>query len=299
MNPKLPLLDDPAQPPLRVALCQVHTAAWDCDGNTQRTLAALQDAARHGADLAVTPECVLHGYGFGENAADTRRRYAAAADTPDSPRLRAVRDVARALHLNVIVGFLEARPDGLFHNAAAIIGSDGMVRDIYRKVHCRTFESVEHTGAFTPGDRFVASNLAVRDIQCRVGTMICFDREIPESVRCLRALGAHVVACPLACDTERLDVPAAHAHNELITQCRAAENELFIVVVNHAGRFNGGSFAVGPGGEVLTQLGAAAEVRLVALPVMALAARVHADAYGWMGWGYRRPEVYNHYLAQA
>ena len=41
--------------------------------------------------------------------------------------------------------------------------------------------------------------------------------------------------------------------NELITRCRAAENELFIAVVNHARRFNGGSFLVGPTGEVLHQ----------------------------------------------
>jgi predicted amidohydrolase len=56
--------------------------------------------------------------------------------------------------------------------------------------------------------------------------------------------------------------PENRADNEMITR-RAAENEVFIVVVNHAGRFNGGSFAVGPEGELYAQLGAEAEVRVL------------------------------------
>ena len=101
-----------------------------------------------------------------------------------------------------------------------------------------------------------------------------------------------MITCPLACDTESLTKHSSYAHNEMVTQCRAAENEVFFVVVNHAGRFNGGSFAVGPGGEPLVQLGKETEVRVIALPVVALQKQVHANASGWMGWGYRRPEVY-------
>ncbi len=46
-------------------------------------------------------------------------------------------------------------------------------------------------------------------------------------------------------------VVAGFADNEMVTRVRAAENEVYVAVVNHAGRFNGGSFAVGPGGEAL------------------------------------------------
>ncbi len=86
------------------------------------------------------------------------------------------------------------------------------------------------------------------------------------------------------------------ADNELITRCRAAENEVFIAVVNHAIRFNGGSFVVGQGGQKIIQRGAAPEVCVIELPVGAAADKFHSQPLGWMGWGYRRPEVYEKYL---
>ena len=296
MTPNLPDLYDSPDGRLRVALCQVHTAEWDVAGNTARTLAALAEAGRQGADLAITPECVFHGYGFGADADDTRRRCAAIAVRRDGPALAAVRAVAREHAMQVVLGFVEAGAGGALYDAAAIFGADGALLDVYHKVHCRPAESTEHHGPYTPGDRFVTTDFARRDVNCRVGTMICFDREVPESARCLRALGAHVLACPMAWYTEALAPAVNYAHNETITRCRAAENEVFIAVVNHAGRFNGGSFVVGPSGEALGQLGAAAEVRVVELPVMALQARVRANPCGWMGWGFRRPAVYAPYL---
>ena len=46
----------------------------------------------------------------------------------------------------------------------------------------------------------------------------------------------------------------------------------------------------------MVQLGAGPEVRTVALPVLTLAAKVHSRPLGWMGWGYRRPDVYDRHL---
>ena len=64
--------------------------------------------------------------------------------------------------------------------------------------------------------------------------------------------------CLLAADTNRWDqLPADQADNKLSTRARAAENEQFIVFVNHAKRFNGGSYIIGPAGEVIMQMGSA------------------------------------------
>jgi N-carbamoylputrescine amidase len=125
--------------------------------------------------------------------------------------------------------------------------------------------------------------------------MICFDREIPESVRCLRALGAEVVLCPLATDTFTFAGPRQSADNELFTSARAAENEVFIVVVNHAGRFNGGSFVCGPSGELLCQMGPEPGVQVVELALGA-ARKLQRNPLGWAGWGHRRQEIYDQYL---
>lgn len=297
MNPSLPDIYDTKDGMLRVALCQILTKAWDLEGNTQRTLAALEEAGRQHADIAITPECVFHGYGFGNEPADTRRRCAEIAEPLDGPRLSAVRQIARDYNMYVVAGFVEAAPAGVMHDSAGIVSASGQVLDVYRKVHCRPAESIDHSGAFTPGNRFVATDFSRRDIRCRLGTMICFDREVPESTRCLRAMGAQIIACPMAWYTQALDKHVDFAHNEMITRCRAAENEVFFVVVNHSGTFNGGSFVAGPGGETLVQLGEEAEVRVVEIPIMALQAKVHSNAYGWMGWGFRRQDVYDRHLS--
>jgi predicted amidohydrolase len=279
---------------LRVALCQISTVEWDLAGNLARTLAAIRSAAAGGAELAITPECVLNGYP-GDNSPEVRTRFVESAVRLDGPEVTELRAAAAEGGISVVVGLAEqSQGSNAVHNSAVAIGPDGTITAVYRKVHCRPFESVHHTGFFTPGEEFVGF-AARQDVH--VGLMICFDREIPESVRCLRALGSQFIACPLATNTSPLGGESARAHNELITRARAAENEVFIAVVNHADRFNGGSFIVGPHGEVLVQLGSAAEVALIDVPIEAVAEQYHADPLGWMGWGYRRPDVYARHLS--
>ena len=290
-----PELGGASQARVRVGLCQVGTVAWDVVGNLARTLDAIAAAAEQGAEVAVTPECVLHGYAE-QRGSEAQARLRAVAEAVDGPSVMQVRRQANACGVHVLLGFAEKTATGSIHNSAVLIGSDGAIRMLYRKVHCRSFESAAYDGAFTPGDQFFVETVTLREGPCALGVMICFDREIPESARCLRALGAQVVLCPLATDTRKVSAWHAEADNEMITRCRAAENEVFIVVVNHAGRFNGGSFVVGPGGEVLCQLGAAPEVRVVEVPAGVVAARYHQQPLGWMGWGYRRPDVYGRNL---
>lgn len=280
---------------VRLALCQVETAPWDVGRNLDALLASLDLAAAERADLAITPECVFHGYGFEEGPA-MAERMREAAEPLDGKRLAAVREAVRRYRLPTVLGFAEASPDGRYFNAAALIDSQGELVYVYRKIHCRDFESIEHAGLFTPGHSFHVAPLSLQEHSVRLGTLICFDREIPESVRCLRALGAELVACPLACSTYRMDTPSGEVDNEMITRVRAVENEIFIAVVNHAGCFNGGSFVVGPGGEVLHQMGAAAGVDVVELPVGAIAESFRPNLRSWMGWGFRRPDVYRRYL---
>ncbi len=169
----------------------------------------------------------------------------------------------------------------------------------YRKVHRRDFEDVRRGGIFRPGDTFHAADLVLDDDTFRVGVMICFDREVPETTRCLRSLGAQLVVCPLACDTSDAMNPRDFVDNEVITRVRATENEMFIAVVNHAGRFTGGSYVVGPGGEVLHQMDDQPGTSVVDVPVGIIGELFHSQPLGWMGWGYRRPSVYASYADPA
>ncbi len=293
MGKKTPDLWEGNPAVVKVAMCQVFTEEWALEENFARALTALEEAAAQGAELAITPECVIHGYGF--EKPEERGRVLEVAETADSPRIRRIREKARELGIDVVFGFAERDADRV-HNSAAVISREGEMLDLYRKVHCRHFESIRQRGWFTPGERFFAVERPCSEGAYALGTMICFDREVTETVRCLRALGSHVIACPLACDTEDAARHGNYAENEMVTRVRAAENEVFIVVVNHAGRYNGGSFAVGPGGELLHQMGPDAGVVVLDIPVGAVRDGFHTQPLGWMGWGYRRPEVYGEYL---
>lgn len=281
----------------KLGMCQVRTEPWDIDGNLARTLTALEEAAAGGAQLTITPECVLHGYGSLKSDEDKKRLHQI-AEPVDGPNVTAICEKAKALRMDVIAGFAE-RDGELLHNTAVFIASGGEVISRYRKVHLRPFEDIRHEGCFTAGTEFFARERVYGEAPVTVGSLICFDREIPESVRCLRALGAQFISCPLACNTVDATNTVNKADNELITRARAAENEVFIAVINHAARFNGGSFVVGPKGQLLHQMGAEPGVHVLEVPIGAVSEKFHRNPLGWMGWGYRRPEVYRPYLDVA
>jgi len=54
--------------------------------------------------------------------------------------------------------------------------------------------------ALTPGDAFSVAVLDTRHGPVRVGMMICYDREFPESARVLMLEGAEIILVPNACD---------------------------------------------------------------------------------------------------
>ncbi len=283
---------------LRVAMCQVETGHWDVTGNLDRTLASLQDAGNRGAQLAITPENVIQGYPP-HASPEERARLHECGTKIDGPELGQIGDLASEHAMDIVVGFTEKTPHGTLHNSCAYIDRTGKIIAVYRKVHCRPFEDAAHEGTFVAGDEFMTAPCAVGDSVYTIGLYICFDREIPESTRCLRAMGAHFIACPLATNTSRLDAPLNRADNEMLTRARAAENELFIAVVNHSGSYNGGSFLVGPSGECLLQMDEHPGVAIVDVPVAVVPQRFHSDPLGWAGWGHRRPSVYSRHLERA
>ena len=282
MTRELPGFYDGEYENLRIGICQVYTEQWAIEDNLKRTIAAIEEAAKQGADIAITPECVLHAYA--ERTDNFFERLLEVAEPVDGKNIQQVCKKAKELNIHVLIGFMERGAGNKIHNSAALISNEGKIIYVYRKVHCRPFESIEQDGYFTPGEEFYAAELKFGDRRFKVGTMICFDREITESVRCLRALGSEIILCPLATDTYEMSKYVNIVDNEIVTRCRAAENEVFIVVVNHAGRQNGGSLLVGPSGELLYQSGNDTEVHVMDVPLGIVSAKFHGKPLGLMGW---------------
>jgi predicted amidohydrolase len=286
-------------PIVKIGMCQVYTEEWTVEANIKRTLEAIDKAADQGAEIAITPECVFHGYPIDNTKGKSetfRKKLFDIAESPEGEHLQLFRDKAMEKGIHILVGFVEKGENSKIHNTAALISPEGKYLYIYRKVHCRHFENINHWGYFTPGNAFYSDGLKLKEGTFNAGTIICFDREIPETLRCVRALGAELVLCPLATNTS--DATQYHnlADNESITRVGSANNEQFIIVVNHAGRFNGGSFITGPMGELLCQMNDQPGVLTIEVPVGVISHKFHKEPLGWMGWGYRRPDIYSKYM---
>ena len=141
-----------------------------------------------------------------------------------------------AKELNMAIGItLLERYDGDPRNALVLFDRFGERRLSYSKVHTCDFD-VERN--LTPGEDFYVTELDTACGPVKVGAMICYDREFPESARILMLKGAELILTPNACPMEINRLSQLRA--------RAFENMLAVVTCNYPGTVpdcNGGSSA--------------------------------------------------------
>jgi predicted amidohydrolase len=148
----------------------------------------------------------------------------------------------------------------------------------------------------TPGDDFYVCTLDTAQGDVRVGAMICYDREFPESARVLMLKGAELILVPNACDMELNRVAQLRT--------RAMENMVAVALANYATRpGNGHSIAFDPiafiGGteevdgvsrdSLVIEAGEAAGVYPAQFDLDAI--RAYRQAETW-GNSYRKPSRY-------
>lgn len=206
----------------RIAVLQMRSAGRDWERNTETIITRLREAAGEGADLLLLPECFINGYilpaenadALPENSVPLTRICAAAKET-------GVGIVATALTRG------KTRPQ----NSAFVISKDGEILMKYSKVHTCDFSD---EACLESGDTF-----RVCDFHgIRLGVMICYDREYPESARVLMLEGAEIILVPNDCMTMRPRVQALST--------RAYENMVGVVMANPNGRNAGCSCAFSP-----------------------------------------------------
>ncbi|KRP66995.1 carbon-nitrogen hydrolase family protein [Pseudomonas orientalis] len=207
--------------------------------NLGRTLEAIADCSAD-TDLLVFPETHLMGFVGGEQLARV-------AETLEGPTLQAVQQAVRQRNVSVVVGLVECDA-GVYYNTSVLVTPEGIALR-YRKTHLWPSERAD----ITPGDRFVTTLWK----GVRVGLLICYDIELPETARALGQLGAELIIVT----NGNMD-PYGPVHRTAIT-ARAQENQLFCVMANRAGQgddglvFAGGSAVVDPFGRVLYEAGRA------------------------------------------
>lgn len=286
---------------MRVALLQLRTPAGDVERALVDGEAACREAAALGADLALFPEMWQIGYSPAPTGERLQEWLAPATDASGA-FVGHFRALARELRMAIVITYLGLW-DGGARNAATLIDRRGDPILTYAKVHTCDF-GVDN--ALTPGTDFPVVELELAEGPVRVGIMICFDREHPESARALMVEGAEVILTPNSCilDAERLGQFRA----------RAFENMVGVAMANYAtpsrpfhwaGDANGHSVAFS--GVCYARDGSPRDHRLVLAGeeegvFLATFDLDELRAYrGWEPWGdaYRKPRSYGALLGNS
>jgi predicted amidohydrolase len=212
-----------------VALLQMSSSGNDQDANLAKGEAFCRRAAGMGADVALFPEMWNIGYGLeGSLQGESLRRWEAQAITPDGPFVAHFKGLARELNMAIALTYLE-RWHGPPRNSMSLIDRTGQTVMTYAKVHTCDFGK---EAVLTPGDAFHVADLDTRGGTIRLGAMICYDREFPESARVLMLKGAEVILTPNACTLDDARVGQFRA--------RAYENMVGVAMTNYAAPQNNG-----------------------------------------------------------
>jgi NAD+ synthase (glutamine-hydrolysing) len=232
---------------VRIALAQVDPTVGDIDGNAAKIAEWIGHAAAEDADLTIFPELCVPGY----PAEDLylKRHFVEANRV-------AVEELARGVggSSTVLVGFAEPVAGGgdhrRAHNSVAVL-RDGRVQAVYRKNRLPNYSVFDEQRYFVPGEEPATVEVAGR----LVGLTVCEDvwEEGPPAAS-EAAAGATLIANPSGSpyhrgkgrEREAMFAERARAYGASLAFCNLVGGQDELV-------FDGQSFVVGPGGEVLAR----------------------------------------------
>ena len=168
------------------------------------------EAGKNGADIVLFPEMWSDGYNLPQNEDELKQL----AIRKDSGFIQAFRDLAVNLQMAVGITFLETHdPKPL--NSFVLFDRMGNEVLHYSKVHTCAFDE---EAVLSGGEDFYTADLDFRRGSVKVGAMICYDREFPESARILMLKGAELILAPNACPMEinRLSALRTRAYENMV-----------------------------------------------------------------------------------
>jgi len=225
-----------AEPPsFKLAALKLIPKQWDKDANFTKLQEYARRAVAAGAALVVTPEGYLEGYvgntKFSEGL--TMERYLGIAEPIDGPYLTRARELAAGLGIHLVLGFAERRGDRVF-NTVALISPRGELIGSYSKSHnSRVIEPFN-----TDGSAFPVHSTALG----RIGMLVCYDRQLPETSRILAIKGAQIILVPA------FGLGITKINEDIMMRTRAYENSVYVAHVHPKN-----TFVVDPKGTIIAQ----------------------------------------------
>ena len=169
----------------RAAVLQMRSVNREYESNIKTIIKYMSDAKQNGADILLLPECFITGYDL------TIDNSSAITENDLAPLC----EKAKELRIGLVATALtkgKSNPQ----NSAFVISKDGKILMKYAKVHTCDFadEKVLESG----------SEYKVCDFDgVKIGIMICYDREYPESARLLMLKAAEIILVPNDCGSMR------------------------------------------------------------------------------------------------
>lgn len=215
----------------KVAILQLN-AINNMDNSLKKGIIACRKAKESGADIAVFPEMWNIGYEMPENDEDLGD-WINKSIYENNNYLLTFKKLAKELNMAISITFLEKTRD-LPKNSVIIYDRFGNKILKYSKVHTVDFKMEKY---MTPGNDFYVGELDYVKGKLNIGSMICYDREFPESSRILMIKGAEIILVPNACFMSKIRLEQL--------KIRAYENMVGIVTVNYTD-YGGRSSAFSP-----------------------------------------------------
>lgn len=276
---------------LKIALLQI--APCGClEDNLEKGKRACREAKEKGADIALFPEMWSCGYDIYDRPPEIWKRDAISAD---SAFVREFGELARELEMAIAITFLEEfgeRQDPEKpRNTLVLFDRFGERRLTYAKVHTCDF-SVERE--LSAGEDFFTAALETSVGEMKVGAMICYDREFPESARILMLKGAELILVPNACPMEinRLSQLRGRAYENMLAVATCNYPDTVPDCNGNSSVFDGAAYLPELSGSrdtCLLQAGGAEGVYIAELDLEMLRRYRETEVHGN---AYRRPEKY-------
>ncbi len=249
---------------IKLGLCQMAVSR-DKGENLRRAQAALEQAARQGAQLAVLPEMFNCPY---ENPCFPVYGEPAGGET-----WQFLSRMARELGLYLAGGSVPELEGGKVYNTCYFFSPEGEELARHRKVHLFDIDvpggqRFKESDTLTAGDQITVVDTPLG----KIGLAICFDIRFSELFRVMGARGAQIILVPAA-----FNMTTGPVHWDLAFRSRAVDNQLFVAGCSPA-RDTGASYVAyghslvcNPWGTVVAQLDEKAGVQVAQLDLDDLA----------------------------
>lgn len=223
---------------LTLAAAQFEPRPGDVRWNISRSIELAARAGVQGADLVVLPELGTTGYYMFDRFRDL-------AEPLDGPTITIMTELASRWDFQVVVGLAERAQDGQVYDSAVLVGPSG-VGGVYRKIHLWDRER----DVFTPGEDPPVVDAGAR--LGRLGLLVCYDLEFPETADLVLAGNGRLLAAPAAFGNLTLW--------KATLTTRVRDLGMPLVAANRLGfegdtRFCGHSMVIAADGEVLADAG--------------------------------------------